>query len=107
MTTRDIQDLVKELYGVDVSPTLISEITADLDREVKSWQTRRLDSVCPIVYLAGMLDGPEESRLGRHLHRLRRRLDWLSRGDSGCLSANESSALHRPPGSSGTQVRDG
>ena len=29
LTTRDIQDIVKELYGVDVSPTLVSEITAD------------------------------------------------------------------------------
>ena len=36
MTTRDIQDVVKELYGVDVSPTLVSEITADLDAEVTS-----------------------------------------------------------------------
>jgi putative transposase len=31
MTTRDIQEVVKELYSVDISPTLISEITADLD----------------------------------------------------------------------------
>jgi len=55
MTTRDIQDIVNELYGVDVSPTLISEITADLDAEVKAWQTRRLDAVCPIVYLDGIV----------------------------------------------------
>ena len=34
MTTRDIQEVVKELYNVDVSPTLISEITADLDAQV-------------------------------------------------------------------------
>jgi putative transposase len=34
MTTRDIQEIVHELYGVEVSPTLISEITADLDAEV-------------------------------------------------------------------------
>ena len=45
MTTRDIQQVVKDLYGVDISPTLISEITADLDAEVKSWQCRRLASV--------------------------------------------------------------
>ena len=51
MTTRDIQDVVKQLYDVDVSPTLISEITADLDAEVKAWQTRRLDAVIPIFYL--------------------------------------------------------
>jgi transposase-like protein len=55
LTTRDIQDIVKELYGVDVSPTLISEITEDLDAEVKAWQTRRLDAVWPIVFLDGIV----------------------------------------------------
>jgi putative transposase len=55
MTTRDIQDIVKELYGVDVSPTLVSEITADLDAEVTSWRQRRLDAVWPIVYLDGIV----------------------------------------------------
>jgi putative transposase len=55
MTTRDIQEIVKELYGVDVSPTLVSEITADLDAEVMAWRQRRLDSVWPIVYLDGIV----------------------------------------------------
>jgi putative transposase len=55
MTTRDIQDIVKELYGVDVSPTLVSEITADLDAEVTAWRQRRLDPVWPIVYLDGIV----------------------------------------------------
>ena len=55
LTTRDIQDIVKELYGVDVSPTLISEITADLDTEVTQWRQRRLDPVWPIVYLDGLV----------------------------------------------------
>ena len=55
MTTRDIQEIVKELYGVDVSPTLVSEITADLDREVTEWRTRRLDTVWPVVYLDGIV----------------------------------------------------
>jgi putative transposase len=55
MTTRDIQDVVKDLYGVDVSPTLVSEITADLDAEVTAWRTRRLDEVWPIVYLDGIV----------------------------------------------------
>lgn len=50
-TTRDIQELVKELYGVEVSPTLISQITEDLDAEVKTWQTRRLDAIWPILFL--------------------------------------------------------
>jgi putative transposase len=55
LTTRDIQDIVQELYGVDVSPTLISEITADLDAEVSQWRQRRLDPVWPIVYLDGLV----------------------------------------------------
>jgi len=55
MTTRDIQEIVKELYGVEISPTLVSEITADLDEEVKAWQTRRLDAVYPILFLDGIV----------------------------------------------------
>lgn len=55
MTTRDIQDIVKELYDVDVSPTLVSEITADLDAEVTAWRTRQLEAVWPIVYLDGIV----------------------------------------------------
>jgi transposase-like protein len=55
MTTRDIQEIVKELYGVDVSPTLISEITMDLDAEATAWRSRPLDLVWPIVYLDGIV----------------------------------------------------
>jgi putative transposase len=55
LTTRDIQDVVRELYGVEVSATLISEITADLDGEVTVWRNRRLDAVWPIVYLDGIV----------------------------------------------------
>lgn len=55
MTTRDIQDIVQELYGVEVSPTLISEITADLDAEVTTWRTRPLAPVWPIVYFDGIV----------------------------------------------------
>ena len=55
MTTRDIQEVIKELYGVEVSPTLVSQITADLDAEVTAWQQRQLDAVWPIVYLDGIV----------------------------------------------------
>lgn len=55
MTTRDIQQIVQELYGVEVSPTLISEITSDLDAEVTTWRTRALDPVWPIVYFDGLV----------------------------------------------------
>jgi putative transposase len=55
MTTRDIQEIVQELYGVEVSATLVSEITADLDAEVTAWRTRPLDRVWPIVYFDGIV----------------------------------------------------
>jgi len=55
MTTRDIQEIVRELYDVDVSATLISEITADLDAEVTAWRTRSLEPIWPIVYFDGIV----------------------------------------------------
>lgn len=51
LSTRDIQDQLKELYGVDVSPALISTVTASVLEEVKAWQSRPLDRVYPILYL--------------------------------------------------------
>ena len=51
MSTRAIRDHLKELYGVDVSPSLLSSVTDDVIDEVKAWQARSLDSVYPIVYL--------------------------------------------------------
>ena len=55
MTTRDIQQVIKELYSVDISPTLVSEITAGLDVEAKAWQTRRLEAVYPLLFLDGLV----------------------------------------------------
>jgi putative transposase len=55
MTTRDIQEIVRDLYDVEVSAVLISEITADLDAEVTAWRTRPLEAVWPIVYFDGIV----------------------------------------------------
>jgi putative transposase len=51
MTTRDIQAHLQEIYGIEVSPTLISNVTDAVIEEVKSWQNRSLDSLYPILYL--------------------------------------------------------
>ena len=51
MTTRDIQGHLEEMYGVEVSPTLISQVTDAVSEEVRLWQNRPLDEVYPIVYL--------------------------------------------------------
>jgi transposase-like protein len=55
MTTRDIQEIVRELYDVEVSATLISEITADLDAEATAWRMRPLEAVWPIAYFDGIV----------------------------------------------------
>ena len=55
MTVRDIQAQLKELYGTDVSPQLISNVTDAVLDEVKAWQTRALDSVYPIVWFDALV----------------------------------------------------
>jgi putative transposase len=55
MTTRDIQAHLKELYGTDVSPQLISNITDRVQEDVKAWQSRPLDSVYPIVWFDALV----------------------------------------------------
>lgn len=51
MTTRDIQAQLEEMYGVEVSATLISQVTDAVIDEVKAWQCRSLSVVYPLVWL--------------------------------------------------------
>lgn len=51
MTTRDIQQHLRELYGTDVSPELISRATEGVMDEFRAWQSWPLESVYPVVYL--------------------------------------------------------
>lgn len=51
MTTREIQGHLEEVYGVEVSPSLISTVTDAVLEEVRAWQNRPLDTVYPILYL--------------------------------------------------------
>jgi len=51
MTQREIQGHLEEIYGVEVSPSLISTVTDAVLDEVRAWQTRPLDAVYPILYL--------------------------------------------------------
>lgn len=50
LSTRSIQEQLEELYGVDVSPTLISNVTNAVMDDVRAWQSRPLSSVYPILY---------------------------------------------------------
>ena len=51
MTTREIEGHIKEIYGVEVSPTLVSQVTEAVQDEVRAWQNRPLDAIYPIVFL--------------------------------------------------------
>ncbi len=51
VSTRDIQDTLRELYGVEVSPATISTVTDKVWSLVEAWQNRPLAAVYPIVYL--------------------------------------------------------
>jgi putative transposase len=51
MSTRDIQAHLEEMYAVEVSPALISQVTDAVQDEVRAWQSRPLDAIYPIVYL--------------------------------------------------------
>lgn len=49
MSVRDIRGHLKELYGVEVSPDLISRVTDAVLEEVRAWQNRALETVYPVV----------------------------------------------------------
>jgi transposase-like protein len=50
MSVRDIQAHLREIYGADVSPDLISRVTDAVLDEVKEWQSRPLEAVYPVVF---------------------------------------------------------
>jgi len=51
MSTRDIQELLTDMYGVDVSPSLISKITDRLLPKIEEWLNRPLDRIYPVIYI--------------------------------------------------------
>jgi len=55
MTTREIQGHLEEIYGVEVSPSLISSVTDAVVEEVKEWQSRPLEALYPILFLDALM----------------------------------------------------
>jgi putative transposase len=51
MTTREIQGHLEEMYQVEVSPSLISDITDGVMEQARAWQNRPLDAFYPVVFL--------------------------------------------------------
>ncbi len=66
-STREIQAQLEELYGIEVSPTLISNVTDAVHEEVQAWQSRPLSAVYPILYFDALFvksrqDGPVKTK---------------------------------------------
>jgi len=51
MSTRDIEDHMRDIYGIDVSPTMVSKVTDKILPLISGWQSRPLDRVYPVVFL--------------------------------------------------------
>jgi putative transposase len=51
MTTRDIQTHITELYGIEISPSLVSNITDKIVNMATEWQNRPLEKLYPIIFL--------------------------------------------------------
>jgi transposase-like protein len=67
LSTREIQGHLEDLYGTEVSPTLISTITDAVLDEVRAWQSRPLASVYPILYFDALFvksrqEGPVQTK---------------------------------------------
>jgi len=55
MTTREIEAHLQEIYGIEVSPTLVSEVTEAVSDELRKWQSRPLESIYAIVYMDALM----------------------------------------------------
>ena len=51
MSQQDIAEQIKELYGVEISPELVTKITEKIMPEVTAWQNRPLEAVYPFVFM--------------------------------------------------------
>jgi transposase-like protein len=54
MTTRDIEEQIKEIYGVELTETSVSNITVKILENIKQWQERPLDNVYYILWMDGI-----------------------------------------------------
>jgi putative transposase len=54
MTTREIEEHLKEIYGIEVSAQFISRATERVEQDVVEWQSRPLEKLYPVVYVDGL-----------------------------------------------------
>ena len=54
MATRDIEEQIREIYGIEVSETTVSNLTGKMIEAIKEWQNRPLESVYYVVWMDGI-----------------------------------------------------
>ena len=54
MTTREIEQHIKEIYGVEISAQFVSRVSEELQQQITEWQSRPLERVYPIVFIDGL-----------------------------------------------------
>ncbi|HEY8669406.1 MAG TPA: IS256 family transposase [Terriglobales bacterium] len=54
MTTREIEQHVKDIYGVEISPQFVSRVTEELQQQITEWQSRPLERIYPIIFVDGL-----------------------------------------------------
>jgi len=105
LSMREMSSHLKELYGAEVSPALISSVTDAVWSEAQDWLKRPLETVYPIVYLDALFvsvilaqrsHGAKKPGREGHFLRLLRRAVGLSRCHRGGFSSRRGSDLHCP-----------
>ncbi|MCH7694996.1 MAG: IS256 family transposase [Proteobacteria bacterium] len=66
-STREIEGQLEELYGIDLSPSLVSTITDQVKEDIDAWQNRPLEPIYPILYFDALVvksrqDGPSKNK---------------------------------------------
>ena len=54
MSTREIEDHVRQIYGIEVSPQFVSRATEQLQQQITDWQSRPLERIYPVVFVDGL-----------------------------------------------------
>jgi transposase-like protein len=54
MTTREIEDHIREIYGMEISPQFVSRATDQVQQQIVDWQNRPLERVYPIMFVDGL-----------------------------------------------------
>jgi putative transposase len=54
MSTREIEDHIRQVYGVEISPQFVSRATEQLQQQITDWQSRPLERVYPVIFVDGL-----------------------------------------------------